>query len=165
MFIYQLLSAVFLFPIFVGIMAVMLSYARTGSFGWKPFSTGFRKKWGDCFLLGIWPSVILNVFLAFPFLYILFPVWLAVTLWMSFTALSLAEEGIYYSQAVSGGLNLVTGSFWMAILFQLLVILINCIGILACCVGVFFSGALAQLLIAIGYNNLARANSQGNPSY
>lgn len=163
--IYLLLYAVFLTPLVVGAFAVMLNYVRTGLFGWEPLGKGFRK-WGDCFMLGLWPSAISGIFGWFPCFYslLLFPIELLLALWINFTALGLCEEDVRYRQALSKGFSLITMNFWQAMLFQLFVFVIGSVGVFACCVGIFFSYALSQLLLAVGYNNLTLANSQSHQS-
>jgi len=151
-----LVSAAVYTPFMVGAAAVVLNYVRAGLIDWGLIWTGYRK-WSSSLLLGIWPGGISTVCTLFPVLAILVPVWLAVLLWTTFATFSLSESGTTYSQAVDHGLRLIKISFWQAVLFYLVAVLVSISGIVACCIGVLFTSALFQVLVAVAYNDLTRS--------
>lgn len=149
-------GAAFMSPFIVGMSAVMLHYVRTKQFDWSRIWTGYRK-WGSCFLVGLFPGVVISIFNLSCILYILFPIWLIAGFWMILTYYSLAETGTTYSQALIHALRLVGINFWWAMLFYLITLVVSMAGIIACCIGVFATAAFSQLLIAIAYNELTRS--------
>jgi hypothetical protein len=151
-----IVCAAFVIPYEVGMAAVVLNYVRTGEFAWNLIWTGYRK-WGICFLAGLFPGVIVNIPNLSWVLYILFPIWLAAGLWLLFSYYSLSESGASYGQAITHSLRLVRVSFWWGILFFLLAMVISFAGAIACCIGVFFSAAYFQILVAVAYNDLSRS--------
>jgi len=149
-----LLGAAVSTPLIVGMAAVSLGAVRTGVFDWDRIWTGFRK-WPAAFVIGLISGVLTLIPMLFPLLWIIFPIWLAVGLWDMFAAYTLSETGTDLGTAVNRGIELIKGNFWWAVLFTLVSGLIAVIGVIACCVGLFFTAAFYQALLAVAYNDLS----------
>ena len=149
------LAAAIVTPVYVGASAVFLNYVRTRNMDWQRLGLGFRR-WSACFLLGLFPGAIGALTGLFMPLMLLVPLWAVLYLWVMFCYFGLTEDGATYSGALRHGWELIRGNFWQAVLAYLLVIALCIAGFAACCVGVVFAGALAQVYQAIAYNDLSR---------
>lgn len=147
-------SAAVLAPFAVGISAVALNLVRTNVFDLGRVWTGFRK-WPDSFVIGLAFGVTNSLASLFPLLVILLPVWLAVHLWSVFAMYALTELGAGYRSAIKQAFQLLRGNFWWAALFFLVAWLLAASGVVLCCVGMLFTAALYQALIAVAYNDLS----------
>ena len=142
-------------PLAVGAAAVSLNVVRTSVFDWDRLWTGFRK-WPDSFVIGLIVGALMLPPSMFPLLWILFPLWIAISLWGLFAYYTLSEPGTDYRSAINRGILLIKGNFWWAVLFAFVSGFVSVLGLVACCVGVFFTIAFYQVLIATAYNDLTR---------
>ena len=141
-------------PLLVGMAAVALSVVRTGAFEWDRLLTGFRK-WPDSFVIGLIVGAFNSIPALFPLLWIIFPIWLAVSMWGMFACYSLSETGMDSGKAIGRAIGLIRGNFWWAVLFAFVSAVVSGVGIIACCIGAFFTAAFYQALIAVAYNDLS----------
>lgn len=156
-------SAAVITPLVVGVVAVLLNYTRTNAMDLSLLGTGYRK-WKECFVLGIWPGLLVVLPSAVPCLVILLPLVLAAYMWYAFAQIALAEPGATQSRASDRGLALVKSNFWYAVLLMLVGVGVGILGALACGVGIFFAMPLFWLAVATGYDQLTRGAGPGNAS-
>jgi len=69
----------------------------------------------------------------------------------SFTSFFIIEEGLGAVAAIKKSMSVYMKQFWMNSLYLLLVTLIACAGMMACCVGLFFTGPLSLVLLSVMY--------------
>lgn len=158
-----LLGAAISTPVVVGVSAVALGVVRNGVFNWNLIWTGFRK-WPASFAIGLISGALNSLPSLFPFLWIVFPVWLAVGLWATLAIFALTEPGGSFTSAINKPLALIRGNFWIGSLFLLVAVLTGGIGIIGCCVGVNFTFGYYEALLAVAYNDLTRQMAVPSPS-
>lgn len=141
-------------PLIVGIVGIALKALRNGAFDWDLLWTGFRK-WPSSFVIGLISGGISVLPALFPLAWILLPLYLVVGLWGIFAAFSLSEPGADLSMAMGKSLDMIKSNFWWAALFALVAGLASSAGMIACCVGIFFSVGFYYALLAVAYNDLS----------
>lgn len=160
-----LASAAISMPFIIGIAAVVLNYARSENIEWNLIWTGFRK-WGICLLVAIFPMGLVSIprphlphmqFYIFSVLVVIgIIIGMAIITWYEFLVLSVADGRTSYFDALKRSYRAVMVSFFKAILLALVYMLIGVSGVIICGVGAIFTGALAEVMIAVAYNDLAR---------
>jgi hypothetical protein len=66
-------------------------------------------------------------------------------------------------KAIGRAIGLIRGNFWWVVLFAFVSAVASISGILACCVGLFFTSAFYQALIAVAYNDLSSSVAVPHP--
>jgi uncharacterized membrane protein len=116
---------------------------------------GFKDifSWGPYFpYLGA--TLLISIGVLFGFAFCILPgIFLAIC-WM-FTGLAILDRGMGPVDAMSHSWHLSEGHRWDLLLFSLLIVGVNLLGLLACCVGVFITGAMTQLAIVWVYLRLS----------